>query len=293
MWLIFSHLNHVPQPDVAAPGVNILAASSPLDPFTDNGFAFHTGTSMACPHVTGIVALLKSVHPDWSPAAIKSALVTTGMLCLYATVLFRNSPVKINFICIIIVLPPTLIAASKDPIIAEGPRKLADPFDYGGGIVNPNKAADPGLVYDMGMADYIQYLCSMGYNDSSISGLAQQPTKCPSEPPSMLDLNLASITIPNLRNSVTVSRTVTNVGPINSTYKALVQAPMGVEVILRPSVLAFNSTTKKFTFSVTFVTTHKVQGEYYFGSLSWSDGIRVVASPISVRTEIIPSYVDN
>ncbi|KAJ8650262.1 hypothetical protein MRB53_003285 [Persea americana] len=248
------------KPDVAAPGVNILAASSPLDPFTDNGFAFHTGTSMACPHVTGIVALLKSVHPDWSPAAIKSALVTT---------------------------------ASKDPIIAEGPRKLADPFDYGGGIVNPNKAADPGLVYDMGMADYIQYLCSMGYNDSSISGLAQQPTKCPSEPPSMLDLNLASITIPNLRNSVTVSRTVTNVGPINSTYKALVQAPMGVEVILRPSVLAFNSTTKKFTFSVTFVTTHKVQGEYYFGSLSWSDGIRVVTSPISVRTEIIPSYVDN
>lgn len=68
------------QPDIAAPGVNILAASSPLDPLSDNGYAMHSGTSMSTPHVAGIVALLKAIHLDWSPAMIKSAIITTGAL---------------------------------------------------------------------------------------------------------------------------------------------------------------------------------------------------------------------
>lgn len=64
------------QPDIAAPGANILAAYPPLE--NNDKFIIDSGTSMACPHVAGIVALIKSLHPDWSPAAIKSALVTTG-----------------------------------------------------------------------------------------------------------------------------------------------------------------------------------------------------------------------
>ena len=60
------------QPDVAAPGVSILAA-------TGDSYVLQSGTSMACPHVSAVAALLKSIHPDWSPAMIKSAIVTTGM----------------------------------------------------------------------------------------------------------------------------------------------------------------------------------------------------------------------
>nr|TKW01336.1 hypothetical protein SEVIR_8G173100v2 [Setaria viridis] len=60
-----------PVPDIAAPGVSILAAKG-------DSYVFMSGTSMACPHVSAVVALLKSVHPDWSPAMIKSAIVTTG-----------------------------------------------------------------------------------------------------------------------------------------------------------------------------------------------------------------------
>lgn len=78
------------QPDIAAPGVNILAAWSPAsysslesDTSQDEllsaiNFKIESGTSMSCPHVSGIVALVKTIHPTWSPAAIKSALVTTG-----------------------------------------------------------------------------------------------------------------------------------------------------------------------------------------------------------------------
>ncbi|GMP37763.1 hypothetical protein CsSME_00009308 [Camellia sinensis var. sinensis] len=75
------------KPDIAAPGVNILASWSPASSsfLLDNTqnqlplkFKLESGTSMACPHVSGIVALLKTIHPTWSPAAIKSALITTG-----------------------------------------------------------------------------------------------------------------------------------------------------------------------------------------------------------------------
>ncbi|KAL3374027.1 hypothetical protein AABB24_005811 [Solanum stoloniferum] len=61
------------KPDVAAPGVLILAAVPGETPYE-----FYSGTSMAAPHVSGIVALLKSLHPDWFPAAIKSTIMTTG-----------------------------------------------------------------------------------------------------------------------------------------------------------------------------------------------------------------------
>lgn len=75
----------VKQPDIAAPGSSILAAGAPPDEAYANGFSVESGTSMATPHMAGIVALLKVVHPDWSPAAIKSALVTTGTYITFTT----------------------------------------------------------------------------------------------------------------------------------------------------------------------------------------------------------------
>ena len=159
--------------------------------------------------------------------------------------------------------------------------------------MNPNKAAKPGLVYDMGTAEYVKYLCVVGYNDSSISQLVGQSTQCPCPKPSILDVNLPSITIPNLKNCVTLTRTVTNVGPIDSVYKALIDPPLGVYVAVRPDILAFNSTVKALSFTVEVSTTYKVNTGYYFGSLTWTDEVHNVTIPISVKTQIIQYYTDD
>jgi len=63
----------VMKPDVIAPGTTILGASS-----EGNNYAFLTGTSMASPHVTGGGALIKAVHPNWTPSMIASTLVMTA-----------------------------------------------------------------------------------------------------------------------------------------------------------------------------------------------------------------------
>jgi subtilisin family serine protease len=67
------------QPDIAAPGSNIIAATIPIAGEKLAKYKFDTGTSMACPHASAVAAYVKSFHPQWSPAAIRSALMTTGM----------------------------------------------------------------------------------------------------------------------------------------------------------------------------------------------------------------------
>ncbi|XP_059304449.1 subtilisin-like protease SBT3.4 [Lycium ferocissimum] len=243
-------------PDIAAPGVNILAAIPP----EETPYEFKSGTSVAAPHISGIVALLKSLHPHWTPAAIKSALVTTA---------WQTDP------------------HSGEPILAEGnTNKIVDPFDFGGGLVNANGAKDPGLVYDMGESNYVfNYLCPMGYNTSAIGSIINGYVTCALKMPSILDFNLPSLTIPSLKDTVTISRTVTNVGPMNSKYKSIIEPPAGITIKVKPETLIFNSNTKKISFTLTISTTHKYTTGYYFGSLTWTDGVHRVRSPISLRTE--------
>ena len=73
------------QPDLTAPGVDILAAwseaTTPTRLAKDPRIVSYniiSGTSMSCPHATAAAAYVKSFNPTWSPAAIKSALMTTG-----------------------------------------------------------------------------------------------------------------------------------------------------------------------------------------------------------------------
>ncbi|THU58129.1 hypothetical protein C4D60_Mb03t10920 [Musa balbisiana] len=216
------------QPDITAPGVLILAA-------VKDSYKFESGTSMSCPHVSGVAALLKAAHPQWSPAAIKSALVTTAHTA----------------------------NAYGFPIKAEGvPRKLADPFDFGGGHIDPNKAADPGLIYDVDPEDYFKFF-NCTYGPSFTCGLVDSR---------LYRLNLPSISIPDLKKTpLTVWRTVTNVGDTDSIYRAMVVSPPGVNMVVEPSLLQFNASTTTHTFAVTFTPLQMVQGDFNFGSLTWFD----------------------
>lgn len=68
------------KPDVTAPGVNVLSSvwMRKSDGTLAHAYDFFQGTSMATPHTTGSVVLLMALHPGWSPAEIKSALVNNA-----------------------------------------------------------------------------------------------------------------------------------------------------------------------------------------------------------------------
>ncbi|KAJ6753410.1 PROPROTEIN CONVERTASE SUBTILISIN/KEXIN [Salix purpurea] len=166
------------KPDVAAPGLNILAAWSPADGKMQ--FNILSGTSMSCPHITGVATLIKAVHPSWSPSAIKSAIMTT------ATILDkRDKPIRV------------------DP---EG--RMANAFDYGSGFVDPKRVLDPGLVYDAHSVDYKAFLCSIGYDEKSLRLVTRDNSTCDQTFTAASSLNYPSITIPNLKDSFSVTRTV-------------------------------------------------------------------------------------
>lgn len=220
---------------------------------------------MACPHVSGAAALLKSAHPDWSPAVIRSAMMTTT----------------------------NLVDNSNRSLIDESTGKSATPYDYGSGHLNLGRAMNPGLVYDITNDDYITFLCSIGYGPKTIQVITRTPVRCPTtRKPSPGNLNYPSITavFPTNRRglvSKTVIRTATNVGQAEAVYRARIESPRGVTVTVKPPRLVFTSAVKRRSYAVTVTvnTRNVVLGETgaVFGSVTWFDGGKhVVRSPIVV-----------
>ncbi|XP_037413982.1 subtilisin-like protease SBT5.6 [Triticum dicoccoides] len=246
------------KPDVTAPGLNILAAwseaSSPTKLDGDNRVVKYniiSGTSMSCPHVSATAVLLKSAHPDWSAAAIRSAIMTTA----------------------------TANNAEGGPIMnADG--TVAGPMDYGSGHIRPRHALDPGLVYDASFQDYLLYACASG------GAQLDRSFPCPATPPRPHELNYPSVAIHGLNGSTTVRRTVTNVGEHGAHYSVAVVEPMGFSVKVSPTSLAFARAGEKKTFTIKIAATEKrsrrPKRKYLAGSYTWSDGVHAVRSPVVV-----------
>lgn len=247
------------KPDITAPGARILAATTDtiFQGVQGESNAYLSGTSMSSPHIAGMAALLVQEHPSWSPAQIKSALMTSA----------RQNLTK-----------------------QEANGVAADPFDFGSGHAVPASAREPGLTYNTMYADYLGFLCGIGETATvqSESGLScEEVAQNISTDPSQL--NYPSISVGELSETKIIYRTVTDVSGIDSSYSYTVEAPDGVDVTVEMldenggailEVPANGSASYKLTLTVNDNATYN---EWAFGAITLigQDGTPV-RSPIAV-----------
>jgi subtilisin family serine protease len=262
------------KPDITGPGVNVLAAwpsqlqvgppptaSAALPGPRGPTFNIISGTSMSTPHLSGIAAFVKSKHPDWSPAAIRSALMTT------ADVTDRAGNAILN-----------------------EQRVASDMFATGAGHVNPEKAVDPGLVYDIAPSDYVGYLCGL-YSSQNVSLIARRPVDCSAAtviPESLLNYPSVSVVFQptwNRSTPVVVERTVKNVGEEVSTvyYAAVDIFDDDAAVAVFPSELVFTKVNREQSFKVMVWRSHNNKGaKVVQGAFRWVSDTYTVRSPMSI-----------
>lgn len=231
------------KPDVMAPGVDILAAVSPASGGGLN-YNLYQGTSMSSPHVAGVAALLKDLHPDWNPMMIKSALMTSAY--------------------------DILDGPNTHPLVI---------FRQGAGHIEPNSAADPGLVYDSNWSDWIAFLCgtTAGINPNTCQSLIGAGY---STDPS--NLNTPAIAIGDLAGIQTVKRTVKNVGGLE-TYTFSYTGLAGI--LVEPDVTSFTiDRNMSKSFNVKFTTTTAAMNAYVGGYITWTGNKgHVVRIPVIIK----------
>nr|XP_048335461.1 subtilisin-like protease SBT1.9 isoform X2 [Ziziphus jujuba var. spinosa] len=244
----FPSCPNVLKPDILAPGTSILASWSP----------------------TSWVAKVKSqaVHPDWSPAAIRSAIMTTANP-------LDNTQTPIND-------------------VAENDDKPANSLGIGSGHIEPNKALNPGLIYEAETEDYINFLCAFNYTAKQIRIITGSAQSCAN---SSLHLNYPSFIAYFIGDKKSTKakvvqefrRTVTNVGEESSSYTANLTSMAGLNVKVEPQRLVFRKKFEKLSYKLSLEGPKLLKDEVVQGSLTWVEdsGKYVVRSPI-LATNIDP-----
>lgn len=248
------------KPDVVAPGKNILGGntSQPANGKQGELFQYLSGTSQSTPHVAGVAALIKEARPEWSPAAIKSALMTTSRQNIEKQGLDENG------------LPLDTL-------------EIANTLDIGAGHIVPNSTLNPGLIYDTRITDYDTYLCANAQprlNSTECETLFAAQGSRPE------DINLPSVYVRELIAERVVERTVTNPG-----QRALYTTPenidlgSGVSVTVSPSTLDLG-TGETGDFTLTFQNSGVAPSDQILlGSLIWTNTAntaQTVYSPLAV-----------
>lgn len=220
------------KPDIAAPGNDVLAAVAP--PFNHGrSYDFYSGTSMSSPHIAGLGALVKAAHPRWSPAAVKSALMTT----------------------------------------ARDHATTADPFAQGAGFVQPNKAVDPGLVFDAAPNDWRSYMVGLGVRFAAPFDTLEELDGS--------DLNQASLAIGALAGQQVVTRTVKNVSSSSEAY-SVSENVAGLSIVSDvPSFSLAPGASQVLQLTVT--REDAALGDWAKGSLTLTGSAHTVRIPVAVR----------
>jgi hypothetical protein len=265
------------KPDITAPGTLILASWPQNVPATElqfqnnlfSNFNLLSGTSMSCPHIAGVAALLKEAHPSWSPAAIRSAIMTTSDILDNTKELIKD----VGNDC-----------------------KPASPLALGAGHVNPNRALDPGLVYDAGQQDYVNLLCALNFTQKNIIAITRSSSNNCSKP--SLDLNypsfIAFFKTDSFESNVFTQefqRVVTNVGEDSTVYVANITPIEGFHVSVIPNKLVFKEKNEKVTYKLRIEGLKMEKNKVAFGYITWTDSKHVVRSPIvvtSLTSELTP-----
>ncbi|KAB1996859.1 hypothetical protein ERO13_D13G227150v2, partial [Gossypium hirsutum] len=214
------------KPDICAPGEDILCANK-YD--AQNMYAHYqvmSDTSMANAVVAGILSYIKTFHKDWGIARIKSAIMTSA------------NPV---------------IKSSNAAVLA-----------MGSGCINPLKAMNPGLVYDISPEEYRRYLLS---REGELEYLALMEENIEGEKILGMDLNLPNFNLVLDKASEYIfNRTLTNVGCPKCTYKAEIRLhgrtfrrfgeevqeafPGYINISVEPDVLNFSNIEERKCFKV-------------------------------------------
>jgi len=174
------------KPDITAPGVQILAGNTPTPDELASGpagqyFQAIAGTSMAAPHIAGSAILQRALHPDWTPGQIKSALMTTA----------------------------------TTSVVKENGTTPADPFDFGAGRVQVNKAANPGLTFD----ETADRMFALG-----------------KDPVNGVQLNTPAVDAPVMPGAITATRTAKNVSGKTQVYRTETTSPAGSSITVSPAL---------------------------------------------------------
>ena len=219
---------------------------------------------MSCPHISGLVAPLKVAHPQWSPSAIKSALMATAYT-------------QDN---------------TKSPFRDAAGGALSNPWAHGANHVDPHEALSLGLIYDISTEDYITFLCSLDYTVNQVQTIIKRSNvTCSRKFSNLGELNYPSFSVLFENNGVVrYTWVLMNVSAAWSVYHVTVNAPTSVVMIVKPPTLFFGNVGDKQSYTVTFVAKGvRDASKPKFGSIFWSNGQHQVKSPIAFQWTVVRS----
>ena len=242
------------KPDITAPGVDVLASLAPYDPNYGQMYGFLAGTSMSSPHIAGIGAMMKQLHPDWSPMAIKSAIMTGAYQDNN-----QGEPIQ-----------------APDPDGGPGALKDADPFNFGAGHVNPQAASATPLVYNSTPTEWVQWMCGTQQIPASDPQCLEGGSIDPS------DLNSASIAVNDVTGARDIPRTVTNPTAEEVFATVSIETPPGFDVTVAPEEITVPPGGTA-TYTVTIEKTDSELDIWKFGSVTWETDGGNVRSALAVK----------